>query len=318
MGRDKHALITGLFLIVFVAAVTAIIYWIGHFERERDIYVISTRQSVSGLNPESTVFYRGIAVGKVIKIMFDPNDSGIILVPIEVDKNIMFTKGVYATLRLKGVTGLTQIQLEDSGTISAVLPPGNNPLTRIPLVPSLTDKLMNSGEEILRKADIFMVRLSSLLNDENTKNIGDILGNLKTLTGKLIDLQKSFDKALSGIPALTSDSQKTLAHFNALTADSQKTLAHINSLTIDLQGVTRDLQILSKKTVNLVDTGETAGDLLIQKTLPNLNKLLNELHSTAQQVKRTAAMLDNNPQSLLLGPDQHNSGPGEPGYEEPK
>ncbi len=169
MGRDKHALITGLFLIVFVAAVTAIIYWIGHFERERNIYVISTRESVSGLNPESTVFYRGIAVGKVIKITFDPNDSGIILVPIEVDKNIAFTKGVFATLRLKGVTGLTQIQLEDSGTIPAVLPPGDNPLTRIPLVPSLTDKLMNTGEEILHKADHLMVRLSSLLNDENTK-----------------------------------------------------------------------------------------------------------------------------------------------------
>ena len=140
MGRDKHALITGLFLIIFVAAVTAIIYWIGHFERERNVYVVSTRASVSGLNPESTVFYRGIAVGKVIKIMFDPNDTGIILVPIEVDKDIVFTKGVFATLRLKGVTGLTQIQLEDSGTIPAVLPPGDNPLTRIPLVPSLTDK----------------------------------------------------------------------------------------------------------------------------------------------------------------------------------
>jgi len=252
MGRDKHALITGFFLIVFVAAVTAIIYWIGHFERERNIYVVSTRESVSGLNPESTVFYRGIAVGKVIKIMFDPNDSGIILVPIEVDKNISFTKGVFATLRLKGVTGLTQIQLDDSGTLPAVLPPGKNPLTRIPLVPSLTDKLMNSGEEILHKADHIMVQLSSLLNDENAKNIGDILGNLKILTGKL------------------------------------------------------------------VDTGETTGGLLMQSTLPKINKLLTELHSTAQQVKRTATMLDNNPQSLLLGPDQHDSGPGEPGYKEAK
>jgi phospholipid/cholesterol/gamma-HCH transport system substrate-binding protein len=49
-----------------------------------------------------------------------------------------------------------------------------------------------------------------------------------------------------------------------------------------------------------------------------VNKLLTELQSAAQQVKRTAAMLDNNPQALLLGPDQHNSGPGEPGYKEPK
>ena len=304
MGRDKHALITGLFLIVFVAGITTIIYWIGHFERQRNVYVVSTREAVSGLNPESTVFYRGIAVGKVIKILFDPNDSGIILVPIEVDKNIMFTKGVFATLRLKGVTGLTQIQLQDSGTIPAVLPPGDDPLSRIPLVPSMTDKLMSSGEEILHKADHLMVRLSSLLNDENSKNIGDILGNLKTLTGKLSDLQKSIDKALAGIPALTTDTQKTLIHINALTRD--------------LQGLTKEVQSLSIKAGDLANTSEAAGDLLLQKTLPKFNKLLTELHSTAQQVKRTATMLDNNPQSLLLGPDQHNSGPGEPGYEEPR
>jgi phospholipid/cholesterol/gamma-HCH transport system substrate-binding protein len=304
MGKDKHALITGLFLIILVAAVTAIIYWIGHFERERNVYVISTRESVSGLNPESTVFYRGIAVGKVIKILFDPRDSGIILIPIEVDKNITFTKGVYATLRLKGVTGLTQIQLEDSGTIPAFLPPGDKPMFRIPLVPSLTDKLMNSGEELLHKADHLMVRLSSLLNDENEKNIGDILTNLKTSTGKLSDLQKSVDKALAGIPALTTDTQKTLVHINALTRD--------------LQSLTTEVKTLSIKAGNLVNTGETAGDLLLQTTLPKINKLLIELHSTAQQVKRTATMLDNNPQALLLGTDQHDSGPGEPGYKEPK
>ena len=304
MGRDRHALITGLFLIVFVAAVVAITYWIGHFERERNIYVISTREAVSGLNPESTVFYRGIAVGKVIKILFDPHDSGIILVPIEVDKNITFTRGVFATLRLKGVTGLTQIQLEDSGATPAVLPPGDNPWSRIPLVPSMTDKLMNSSEELLHKADHLMVRLSSLLNDENTENIGDILGNLKTLTGKLSDLQKSVDKAVTGIPAIT--------------ADAQKTLGQINVLTHDLQGLTREVQNLSIKTGNLIDTGETAGDLLMQTTLPKINKALNELQSAAQQVKRTATMLDDNPQALLLGPDKHDSGPGEPGYEEPK
>ena len=304
MGRDKHALITGLFLMVFIGAVIVLTYWLGHFERQRNIYVVSTRESVSGLNPESTVFYRGIAVGKVITIQFDPHDAGIILVRIEVDKNIVFTRGVFATLRLKGVTGLTQIQLQDSGTLPAVLPPGDNPLFRIPLRPSMTDQLMTSGEELVHKADHLMVRLSSLLNDDNTKNIGDILGNLSKLTGKLSELQHSVDKALLGIPALT--------------ADSQKTLLHINALAIDLQTLTGDVQNLSLKTGHLVDTGETAGTLLMQSTLPKINQLLTELHGAAQQVKRTATMLDNNPQALLLGPDLHDSGPGEPGYEEPK
>lgn len=302
MGRENHALITGLFLIALVTASTAIVYWIGSMDQERNFYVISTKKSVSGLNPESTVFYRGIAVGKVLNVQFDPLDSGTILVPIEVDKNIVLSKGVYATLRLKGVTGLTQIQLEDSGTISEALPPGDDPICRIPLVPSLTDKLMDTGEELLHKADHLMQRLSALLNDENEKNIGGILSNLKTLTDKLSELQKSVDKALTGIPALTTDARKTLTN--------------IDALANDLQGLTREVQNLSVKAGGLVDSGKDAGDTLSKTTLPKVNKLLIELQATTTQVKRVATMLENNPQELLLGPSQQDIGPGEPGYKE--
>jgi phospholipid/cholesterol/gamma-HCH transport system substrate-binding protein len=302
MGRENHALITGLFLIALVAASTAVVFWMGTMNQQRNLYVVSTRASVSGLNPESTVFYRGIAVGKVLKVQFDPLDSGTILVPIEVDKNIVLRKGVYASLRLKGVTGLTQIQLEDSGSIPDVLPPGDNTTSRIPLVPSLTDKLMDSGEEILHKADHLMQRLSSLLNDENEKNVVSILSNLKSLTDKLFDLQKSVDKALGVIPVVSSDARKTLAN--------------INALTNDLQGLTKEVQNLSVKAASLVDRGKTTGDDLAQTTLPKVNKLLTELQSTTQQVKRVATMLENNPQELLLGPSQRDSGPGEPSYKE--
>jgi phospholipid/cholesterol/gamma-HCH transport system substrate-binding protein len=304
MGKNNHALMTGLFLVALITATVVVIYWIGHFERERDLYVISTRQSVSGLNPESTVFYRGIAVGKVRKIQFDPKDFGTILVPIEVDKDIMLTKGVYATLRLKGVTGLTQIELQDDGKVLEVLPPGNDPMTRIPLVPSLTDKLMLSSEDLLKKAEQIMDRLNSLLNEENEKNISEILNNFNTLTAKFSDLQMAVDKALAGVPALS--------------ADAQKTLTHINALTDDLKLLTRNVQTLSNKAENLADKGQTTGDLLLQTTLPKINDLLSELQSTTTQVKRVATMLENNPQSLLLGPAEPEPGPGEPGYKEPK
>ncbi|MGJ0489559.1 MlaD family protein [Methylobacter sp.] len=304
MGKNNHALMTGLFLVALITATVVVIYWIGHFERERDLYVISTRQSVSGLNPESTVFYRGIAVGKVRKIQFDPKDFGTILVPIEVDKDITLTKGVYATLRLKGVTGLTQIELQDDGKVSGVLPPGDDPMTRIPLVPSLTDKLMLSGEDLLKKSEQIMDRLNSLLNEENEKNISEILDNFNTLTAKLSDLQMTVDKALAGVPALS--------------ADAQKTLTHINALTDDLKLLTRNVQTLSSKAESLADKGQTTGDLLLQTTLPKINDLLSELQSTTTQVKRVATMLENNPQSLLLGPVEPEPGPGEPGYKEPK
>ena len=312
MGKNKHALITGLFLVIFVAAATSIIYWIGHFERERNVYVISTREAVAGLNPESTVFYRGIAVGKVINIKFDPDDAGIILVPIEVDKDILFTKGVYATLRLKGVTGLTQIQLADAGKITEPLPANSdNKAYRIPLLPSITDKLLDSGEKILAKADHLMVRLDAVLNDENVENIGDILGNLKNLSNKLIDLNKSLDKALVGIPALSHDAQTTLKH--------------INNLTLELQTLSKELRVLSAKTGqltdkagNFADAGKDIGDILVQKTLPKMNILLIDLQATSRQVRNTASLLEKNPQSLLLGTKLSEPAPGEPDYEETK
>jgi phospholipid/cholesterol/gamma-HCH transport system substrate-binding protein len=312
MGKNNHALITGLFLLLLVILTAVIIFWMGHFDRKRDTYTIATRASVSGLNPQSTVFFRGIEVGKVISVQFDPDDSGTILVPIEVDSKIVLTKGVYASLRLKGVTGLTQVELADDGKlIEELLANNSDPENRIPLRPSLTDKLLDSGEQLLAKADHIMMRLDGLLNDENTKNMGDILGNLKTLSEKLNNLNKSIDTALAGVPALSHDAQDTLKH--------------INKLTNELQVLSKELRGLSVKTGNFADkanqfadTGKNIGDMMVQTTLPKMNALLIELKSAAQQVKSTANLLENNPQSLLLGPKSAEPGPGEAGYQENK
>ena len=304
MGRNNRALLTGLFLVVLLTATTGVVYWLGNLERERDVYVISTQASVSGLNPESTVFYRGIAVGKVLNIRFDPQNSGIILIKIEVDKNILFTRGVFATLQFKGVTGLTQLELRDTGKIPAKLPPGNDVANRIPLMPSVTDRLLDSGDDLLKKADHLMLRLSSLLNEENEKNIVDILANLKALSGKLESLQKSVDNALVGIPALTKDASKTLKH--------------IDTLAGDLQSLSKEAKHLSAKVSTVADTGNAAGNQFVQTTLPKVNKLLAELQTTTEQVKQIVTTFENNPQSVLLGPEHEDPGPGEPGFEESK
>jgi phospholipid/cholesterol/gamma-HCH transport system substrate-binding protein len=330
MGKTNHALVTGLFLLTLISATVAAVYWIGHLDRERAVYVVATQTSVSGLNPESTVYFRGIPVGKVITIQFDSRNAGTILVAIEVDKEVLLSKGVYATLHLKGVTGLTQLELEDNNKNHERLPPGDNPASRIPLKPSITDKLLDTGDVLLKKADHLMMRFSAILSDENEKNIGGILTNIKNLTDKLNTLQKSIDTALVGVPELSSEARKTIKHFDSLSTDSSKTLAHINTLSNDLQSLSKEVKKLSQKTGgfvdkaggvidkagNFMDNGVSTSDALSQTTLPKFNALLTDLQATSQQVKRIAMMLENNPQALLLGPKQQTPGPGEPGYEE--
>ncbi|MGR9115329.1 MAG: MlaD family protein [Gammaproteobacteria bacterium] len=304
VGRNTRAVATGVFLLVLITALTAVVYWIGSFEKEREIYVVSTQGSVSGLNPESTVFYRGIAVGKVLKVYFDPAEPETILIFIEVDKDLRFTRGLYATLRLKGVTGLTQIDLQDSGSNTKWLPPGDNPDSRIPLLPSLTDRLMNSGMDILAKAEILMVKIDGFLTEENEKEGISILRNLNVVTGKLIGLQDQLAKVLAGLPGLT-----TKAH-NSLT--------QINELALELKGITSDVKKLTDKTSDLAVTGTQAGDILVETTLPKVNEMIFELQKTVQKVRRVADMMENNPQAFILGPEPLEPGPGEPGYEAPQ
>ena len=69
------ALWTGLFVIALLAALAAVVIWMsGVRQGERVEYTLLSRQSVSGLNREAAVQYRGIPVGKVVELGIDPAD----------------------------------------------------------------------------------------------------------------------------------------------------------------------------------------------------------------------------------------------------
>lgn len=262
MSKDKHALVAGLFIIVLVTATVIAIHWIGNFDRERNTYVVSSRGTVSGLNPESTVFYRGIAVGKVIKIFFDPNDSKVILIPIEVDTNIQLTQDVYATLRLKGVTGLTQIEIKNAGHNDELLPTGINLEHTIPLLPSITDKFMLSGEDIMHKVDQLLTSINRLLTEENSSHIVGILANLKEVSDRLAGMQDRADKALIGLPELRADAHKTLNNIEGLTMELRAETPKIGELLGELKATV----IQVKRVATMLDNNPQA--LLLGKQRP--------------------------------------------------
>jgi len=303
LGRNTHAFITGLFLLILLTGTAAIIYWLGNFEKERELYVISTRGSVSGLNPESTVFYRGIAVGKVRRVYFDTEDPLTILIPIEVEKGLNFTRGLYATLRLKGVTGLTQIDLQDAGSNKELLPPGGlSSRDFIPLLPSLADRLMDSGQDILYKAEKLMTRIDHFLSEENEAESVAILKNLNIASHKLIGLEDQLSDLLTDMPDVKNNAQNTFKN--------------IDRMTHDVRGAATGIKTLSQKADGLIKGGDKAAEILVDTTLPKFNDIITELHSTLQHVKRLTSQVEDNPQAFILGPPREDPGPGEPGYQE--
>src|SRR3954469_25967981 len=140
MENKAHAMAAGLFVVAVAALLLVLAGWLTRDTGVRDAYEISTRESVSGLQPQAAVRYRGVDVGKVDDIGFDPKAQGHVLIKLEVDRQAPVTQGTFATLGYQGVTGLAFVQLDDDGKPAAKLErPGGNP-PRIPLRPGLLQK----------------------------------------------------------------------------------------------------------------------------------------------------------------------------------
>lgn len=199
MGKDSYALVTGLFMVTLIASIVIIVIWLGDVDRQTQTYVAATRGSVTGLKAGSTVYYRGIDVGKVSAVRFDTNDPSMIVVPMEVDDKVQLHRGVYATLEFQGVTGLTQIALKDSGDNPEPLPSGSSPDTRIPIKPSFIDRLSVAGEDTVNETHELVLRLNQLLDKNNVQQMKQILANIEAATARFSTLQNNADKALAQV-----------------------------------------------------------------------------------------------------------------------
>jgi phospholipid/cholesterol/gamma-HCH transport system substrate-binding protein len=171
MENKSHALAAGIFVLVASALLAALAVWLTRDQGEYHLYEISTSEIVSGLQPQAPVRYRGVDVGKVAAIGFDPQKRGNVLVRLQVDEAAPMTQATFAQLNFQGVTGLAFVQLDDGGKAAPPLAHNDDQPPRIPLKPSLFGKLAERGEVIIDQVEKVTVQLNKLLADDNQKRI---------------------------------------------------------------------------------------------------------------------------------------------------
>jgi len=314
MENKAHAIAAGAFVIGLLAALIALVVWLTRDDTVRNIYELSTRDAVSGLQPQAMVRYRGIAVGKVASIDFDPKVKGNVRVRISVDEKVPLTKSTFASLSYQGVTGLAFIALDDKGESQEALAPDNANPPRIPLRPSLLASLQERGEAILTQVDIAAKRANALLADENQKRIADALENISQAAAGANRLTQTLDKTIKADlgPALKR-MPDTLDRVKKAASDVSRTANNLNTT------VTR----LNQPDGALAKVGDGAKSLSVAienfngATLPRINRVADDASRTVRRLGRTADNINDNPQSLLYGNGGVAPGPGEPGFSAP-
>lgn len=299
MENKAHALIAGAFTLGLLTAAILLGLWLKRDQIEWVPYQIATRLSIPGLSPQAAVRYRGLDVGKVQDIRFDPNAPGQLLIDIRVQPDTPITRSTYASLAYQGVTGIAYVQLDDDGTEPVRLPSSEQNVARIAMRPSLFDQLQNQGLSILQQTENITQRLNSLLTPQNEKTIISTLENVSDAATRLADIPKQLEPTLSQLPRLTTQAEQTLRSVNALATS-------VNSLTVQLQQTNGPLDKLG----NAAEDVSAVATRLENETLP----LAGDVRSSLRTLNRTLESLGDRPQSVLFGSPETRPGPGEPGF----
>jgi len=314
MENKAHAIAAGIFVVAVTVLLVVLAAWLTRDTGVRDIYEISTRETVTGLQAQAPVRYRGVDVGKVASIGFDPKAQGNVLLRLEIDGDAPVTTDTFATLSYQGITGLAFVQLDDTGKPAQRLVSDNDHPPRIPLNPSLLAKLTAKGEVILERVEQVAGRVNQLLGDENQRRFSSALDNLDSAANDASRLARRLDSTVAKRvdPAL-AEASTTLRAVRSSADELEKTAVDFGQTARRLNGKDGPMDRLAEGSQAL----SHAADSFNAATLPRINRASEETSRAVRQLRRTVTTIEDNPQSLIFGAGPVTPGPGEPGFVAP-
>lgn len=328
MENKSHALAAGAFLLGVMALLVTLAVWLARDTTEQRIFELSSREGVTGLQPQAGVRYKGVSVGRVTAIELDSKVPGNVLVRIAVNDSAPITQSTFASLGFQGVTGLAFIQLDDSGESTQPLPTGREQVGRIPMRLGLMARLSDQGASLLVQLEQASQRVNQLLAPDNQKSLMGAIDNLGQAAANIGQLSKRADRML-GTPAkdgqmnLQELAQQASVSLQSMQAASERLGASADSVKVSAAEFKRMSLRMSEPggTLDKITEGANAlvatGQSLNSTLVPRLNRTVDDTARAVRQVGRAAAAVNENPQSLLLGKGVALPGPGESGFVAP-
>ena len=309
MENKAHALMAGIFTIFLLIAAVLIAMWFNRDRVERVPYEIATTLSVPGLNPQAGVRYRGLDVGRVDAVLFDPQKPGQILIRFSVSKDTPITQSTFATLSYQGVTGLAYVQLDDDGSKPTLLPSTAKKVARIELRPGFLDTLQIRGMEILKQTEVVIGKFNAVLSEQNQKDILAAFKDVSNAANKVGKIPDQLEPTLKKLPSLTLKADNALTSLNKLSDDATRLTGNLNEFTTRLNAPDGPLNGFNGAVNNI---GSAASSVEYQ-VVP----LIDETRTTMRALNRTLETVNQQPQSILFGTAPAQPGPGEAGFTAP-
>ncbi len=317
MENRSFALATGLFLLGLIIAAVATGAWLSGSQKSRTMYRVVSTGSVTGLNPQGQVRYRGISVGRVSRIELDRGDLRRILIDVEVDSDTPITRSTYAQLGQEGITGIAYVHLLDEGKDKAPREAGPDGLIEIVMRSSAMDDIFEAASGVAKEAKEIAAALNALLTTDNRRNVSTTLASLERASANLAQASKQLPGALAradrGLQSVFSE--ENVRRTSEALERMNQAARELPQIAGESRKLVEDARQLVAQAVRLAGEAQGATGSVRRETLPRVNALAESVERGAERIGRLATELERRPDSVVWGRPGGRPGPGESGFE---
>ncbi|HOM14066.1 MAG TPA: MlaD family protein [Rubrivivax sp.] len=319
MEPDTRYTVIGAVVLALAALAIGAFVWLNSGGRGSDLRfytVYFEHQSLDGLQVGAAVTMRGITVGRVETVAFEPDSINRVRVVVRVARETPVRENTMATVSRNVVTGIARIRLETPSPPGHVLT-RNVHGERYPVIAegqSGMDQFTDSATRLAASAESVLRRIDQLVGPDNQRAFGELLGSLRDLSQGLNARLGALDRTAGALErslvSLRHSSDKIGSLAQRL-GDSAEPLAReagatLRELAQAARSLERGVQTLERDSSALLQRGDAAldtGSLELRATTQ-------ELRSSAERIARALDRLQD-PRAALLGPGEQQLGPGE-------
>ena len=312
----------GAFVIVLTVTMIAGVLWLAsgkYYRKSYDTYQTFMAESVSGLNVNAPVRYRGVDVGRVRRIALAPGDVEHVEITLDIERGTPVKEDTLATLQTQGLTGIAYVELtagrRDSPALAAR---PDAPYPVIASAPSLMNRLETALPMLL--ADLARVagNVNSLLDEPNRRAVKATLTDLATLSRTLAQRSRSIEATLAGAERAMEGAARVTGELPRLVARAERTADALERMAEAVGAAGASGRAALDSARGTLDSARgtldaTRDDLrhFTGSTLPEIHALVAELRALTATLRRVGDEVERNPGVLLRGRPAPKRGPGE-------
>ncbi len=299
-------------MIVLLAAFIGVALWLasgGNLQKKYDLYIAVENESVAGLNINAPVKYNGVEVGKVRNIQLDKVNPELVHLLLAIQRGTPIKVDTVATLKVQGLTGIAYMELSGGARDAPpLLTLAGNSYPIIQTKPSLSARLENVLATVLSKLDSTARNVDAILSVENQTSFRNALADVSTVARTLAARKQSIDAGISsaekGLESIAKIGAQIGPQVGPILERVSKSVIAIEAMSIEL----------GKTSASATKTVDSVGDDVKRfsaETLPELSRLLSDLTTLSNSVRRLSDQTEKDPRSLIFGRKEVPLGPGE-------